>query len=188
MWWWPEKASSASISHIGPLHLFKTSHSCAVHTASCMTLQTLIKVLSPLPHLLFFTTSEQLIPVCCSGDIWSQLFICSQCGFSYLPASFDWRLFCFSVCCGAGAPAGPPSSHPPLTRPSQQCALMLIGRKLIAWGDLTESSHRQSEIYLNRPCPEPEQWSGPAPIAILFATQDWKQSSWEPICGDISFH
>lgn len=153
MCWWPEKASSALISHIGLLHLFKTSRSCAVHTASCMTL---IKVLSPLPHLLSFTTSQQLTPVCCSGGIWSQLFICSRCGFGYLPASFDWRRFWFSLCCSAGEPAGSPSSHPPLTCPSQQCALMLIGRKLIAWEDLTESSHRQSEIYLNRTCPEHE--------------------------------
>lgn len=131
-----EKALASSISHIGLLYWSKTTHRCAVHTASCMTLQTLLKVLIPLPDLLSFTASQQLLPVCCSGDIWPQLFICSRCGFGYLPASFDWRLFSFSVLC-CWCTCRVLSSHPSLTCPSQQCALMLVGRKLIAWGDLT---------------------------------------------------
>lgn len=105
MCWWPEKALASSISHTGLLYLSKISHNCTVHTTSCSALQTLIKVLSPLPYLLSFTVSQQLF-MCHSGDIWSQLLISRQSAFGFLPAPFGWGTFCFSVCCCAGAHAG----------------------------------------------------------------------------------
>lgn len=146
MWWWPEKALASSISHTGCLHLSKTSHSCAVHTTSCSALQTLIKVLSPLPYL-SFTISQPLF-MCHSGDIRSQLFISRQSGFGCLPAPFGWGTFCFSAAVllhMQGSVSASSSCH------AQKCAPVLISGKIIAEEGLMAWSHRQSEIYLNSP-------------------------------------
>lgn len=146
-----------------------------------MTLETLCKAILLLASSVIFHNLPETFPcVLLKWYLISALHLWSA-GIWPSACSFWFRAVLFS--CQIRYTCRVLSSYSPLTCPSQQYVLTLIGRRPIIWKDLIELSHRQSGIYLNRICPEYDSkawWRfGPSSIPLLFAMQNWEQNCWE---------